>query len=519
MLSKLAGLGKLQSFVLLLGLAVLVRLDTLPISDVEYDESVYFLMAKSMVQQHAPYTVIWDHKPPGIYAIYYVALSLLGVSTVSVRLFACLATALSAFAALDIYQRLRPGGGWQRFLPALLVLLSFRKNGGEGANTEVFFVPAASWALLLLLSASEPLNVGARRRWRLFFAGCAAGVAFWIKFNTLLEIQLAGACAVLWLDDVKEGRLARVVEATSLAAIGFVAVALVAVVPFVLTDNLEVLTSSVIDANVRHVGRRMGALAMFTFVVQVVESSLVLWTLCLAGVLARVGKSTDQRSERSFWFLLVWLLAASASALAPGQPYSHYALETVVPLCVLSSVVFTDLFLAYLPEGRIALSAAAFLLLAGAGTNMLQVGLNLGREIATVVKQRSFQAIDTSRAVAAHIRASTRGGGPPSVYVVDAQPILYHLLDVVPPTKYAFPPFLIDPHFERVTGSDARAEVDRLLAQKPEFMVRRTDPLPAGTEMLAYIKREVEDEYVVERKIHNLEVLHRVDGRSDVASH
>jgi len=510
MLSKLDGLGRLATFALILAAALLLRLDTLPISDVEFDESVYFLMAKSMVQDHAPYTAIWDHKPPGIYAVYYLALSLFGVSTVSVRLFACLATALSAFAATEIYARLRPNSGWQRLLPALLVLVSFRKYGGEGANTEVFFVPAASYALLFLLSANAPDTAATKRRLLLFFAGCAAGAAFWIKFNTILEIQIAGAFAVLWLDQTRPNRLTRVVEATSLAAMGFLAVALFVVLPFIATDNLHLLTSSVIDANVRHVGRRMGALATFTFVVEIVETSLVLWTLSIAGLLARIGKGEDRPRERAFWFLLVWLLAAFASALAPGQPYLHYALETVVPLSLLASLVLAELFLSHLPSKRLALSAAAFLFLCAAGTNILKLGTNLGRELTSVVQQRSLCKVDTSRAVAEHILTSTHREGPPTVYVVDAQPILYHLLDVVPPTKYAFPPFLLDPHFVRVTGSDARREVDRLLAQKPEFLVRRTDPLPVGAKMLAYIDKEVSDDYVVERTIHNVEVLHRV---------
>jgi 4-amino-4-deoxy-L-arabinose transferase-like glycosyltransferase len=508
--SKVFTESKLKLFLLLLALTVLIRIDTLALSDVELDESVYFLMAKSMVQGHAPYSAIWDHKPPGIYAIFYSAFTLFGVSTFSMRLVACLAVALSALLTAQIYRRLRPAEGWYKLLPALLVVVLFRKSGGEGSNTEVFFTPVVAAAILWLLLGIDETAPLRTRRLALLGAGAAAGAAFWIKLNTIVEVGLAGAAAVLWLAGPVRPRLKRIGEETALTALGFVLFGLLALLPFWLTDHLTLLKTSVIDANIRHAGQRMGAQETFRYVMLIFESSILLWTLVVCGLVLRLGTAFDQRLDRAFWFVLAWLAGAFISAMAPGQPYLHYALETVVPLSVLATLCFEELFLTYLPRSRVLIAAAAFLVLGSAGTQPLVVGLNVGRELSDYVKNRSLHNVDTSRAVGDYIQEQA-SSSPPTLFVLDGHPIIYHTSGVVPPTKYAFPPFLLDPHFEHVTGVDGKTEIARIVADKPEFIVRRTDPLPVSVETLTQVNAELATRYHIDRQIHNVEILRRND--------
>ena len=517
--SKVFSESKPKLFLLLLALTVLMRIDTLALSDVELDESVYFLMAKSMVQGHAPYSAIWDHKPPGIYAIFYGAFMLFGVSTFSMRLVACLAVALSALLSSQIYQRLRPSraqapegepgsDGWYKLLPALLVVVLFRKSGGEGSNTEVFFTPVVALAVLSLLIGIDEASPLGRRRLALLGAGAAAGAAFWIKLNTIVEIGFAGAAAVLWLAGPMRARIKRIAEETVLTALGFVLFSLLAILPFVLTDHLSLLSTSVIDANIRHAGQRMGAQETFRYVMLIFESSILLWTLGLCGLLLRLRTAFDARVDRAFWFVVVWLSGAFISAMAPGQPYLHYALETVVPLSVLATLCFEELFLSYLPRSRVLLAAAAFLVLGSAGTQPLLVGMNVGRELSDYARHRSLHNVDTSRAVGDYIQEHA-SSSPPTLFVLDGHPIIYHTSGVVPPTKYAFPPFLLDPHFEHVTGIDGKTEIARIVAEKPEFIVRRTDPLPVSVETLTEVNAGLATRYHLDRQIHNVEILKR----------
>ncbi|HEX5656449.1 MAG TPA: glycosyltransferase family 39 protein [Polyangiales bacterium] len=498
-------MSKLKTYGLLFALTVLTRLDTYALSDIEFDESVYFLMARAMTQGHAPYTAIWDHKPPGIYGVYYVAITLLGQSAFAVRVFATLAIALSGWLAIQLHQRLRPGARYA-WVPGVLVVLMFRKYGGQGANNELFFVPAAAGSILLLLTAVQ--NQGARRPLQLLGAGALAGIAFWIKFNVVLEIQAAGAFAVLLLADKHPARMRRIGEEVIYAAIGFLIVAALVITPFALADLLGLFRYSTIEANVRHVGNRMTPLESFAFLLKVLEESMAQWALVVAGVVFHLRKDRDPILARQYTFVAAWLLGALASALAPGQPYDHYALEMAVPLCLAAWLTFEDVFLPHL-QGRAAVAALSFLILGSTGTSLFQVPLNVGRELASLIKRRSLESIDTSRWVTNYIREHTRGDDV-TLYVMDGQPLLYHLLEVDPPTRYAFPPFLLDPHFEHVTGSEAKPEVARILAEKPEWIVRRVDPFKESLMMREHIAELIAHDYTLETTIHNLDVLHRV---------
>jgi hypothetical protein len=494
-------------FGLLLGLTVLTRLDTYALSAIEFDEAVYFLMARSMAQGHAPYTAIWDHKPPGIYGVYFVAITLLGQSAFAVRVFATLAIALSGWLAVQLYLRLRPAAERFAWVPGVLVVLMFRKYGGEGANNELFFVPAAAGAILLLLTAVQ--NQGAGRPLQLLAAGALAGVAFWIKFNVVVEIQVAGALAVLLLSNrAHPARTRRMGEEAALTAIGFMVVAALVVTPFALADMLDLFRYSTIEANVRHVAQRMTPVQSLAFSLRVLEESMAQWALVIAGIVYHLRKDRDPAQARQYAFLIAWLLGALASALAPGQPYSHYALEMAVPLCLASWLTFEDLFLAPL-QGRAAVAALCFMIVGSTGTSLIAVPLNLGRELASLVKRRSLDSIDTSRWITHYIRAHTRAEKV-TLYVMDGQPLLYHLLEVDPPTRYAFPPFLLDPHFEHVTGAEAKPEVARILAGRPEWIVRRVDPFKESLQMRAHIAALIADDYALETTIHNVELLHRV---------
>jgi 4-amino-4-deoxy-L-arabinose transferase-like glycosyltransferase len=508
-MTRLTGL---KTFAVLFLFALLARVDTLALSDIGWDESLYFLMAKSMIQHHAPYTIIWDHKPPGIYAIYYLALELFGQSAFSVRIFASLAMALTSLFVIRIHNRLRNTRSWTDIVPGLLVLLAFRQYGSAGANNEVFFLPATTGAILLFLTGLDPARSMVRRRLALFFAGAAAAAAFWIKFNTVVEIAIAGIGIALWCTSAEETNPVKIwVERLSLSACGFIAVSLLVVLPFALTGNLALLFDSTIAANIRHVGQRMPALETLNYALQIVGGSIVLWALVLAGLafhLRKLRKDQDRILAHPYWFSLAWLLGAAISAFAPGQPYPHYALEMCVPLTLVAWLLFEDVFLANMPDRRATQAGIVFLLVGTIGVTLVEIPLALGRELTSLFKRGSLESVDTALAVSNYIRKHA-GNSKISLFVVDGSLMLYALTNVEPPTKYAFSPFLLDPHFQRVAGLDGKAEVTRILRSEPEFVVRSTNPLQEAIAMRAYVDGLLVDRYVVDTVIHNTEILRR----------
>ena len=65
---------------------------------------------------------------------------------------------------------------------------------------------------------------------------------------------------------------------------------------------------------------------------------------------------------------------------------------------------------------------------------------------------------------------------PREIYVLDSQPILYALTDQTPPTRYVLPSELFGRLLPGVAGIDATAEVARILATDPTFIIRRSNP-------------------------------------------
>ena len=63
-----------------------------------------------------------------------------------------------------------------------------------------------------------------------------------------------------------------------------------------------------------------------------------------------------------------------------------------------------------------------------------------------------------------------------ALYVLDYEPILYYLVDARMPTRYIFPPHLIDVQFQAVDRIRPLEELDRIMAQAPFYVVRTSPP-------------------------------------------
>jgi 4-amino-4-deoxy-L-arabinose transferase-like glycosyltransferase len=518
--------------------ALLLRLDTLLAASLDWDESVYFLMAKAMGQGHGPYTVVWDHKPPGVYAVFFLAMHLFGSSMIAIRIAACLAVGLSAYLAARIVEELRPEAGWRRWIPSLLVLVTSQKYGGTAANTEIFFAPAIAASILFLirglraaLAATTTTTATATTRSRrappgalqVLAAGLFAGLAFWMKFNTLIEIALVAAAATLSFLLARAAgapRLRPVVVAAALFGLGFVAVAGLTVLPFALAGKWPLLKDVLITANLRHVGNRMSLSHAGSYLQDVIETTSLLWMLCFAGLISLSGRPDARWREPRFWLPAVWLVGSLLATLAPGQPYPHYALETVVPLSVLGALVFDELLLRYLPGGRQTTAAVVFLVAGAAGTYPLAIPIAVARQLRSIQRTGSLAEVDGPHAIASfilqHARQAPLGGRPPlrptlrpTLYVVDSTPMLYDLAGAEPPTKFLFPPFLLDPHFIRVAGVDARGELERILATRPDFLVRLITPMSADADMRAFVDRSTATDYALEGQVDEVQILRR----------
>lgn len=493
----------LWTLALLFVCAVFLRLDTLFVASVDWDESVYFLMADSISRGEEPYTVMWDHKPPLIFYVYMVGRALSGGSMLGVRLLACLAVAVSALMSMRIYSQLTAREGRRPWWLAAMVLVAFRLYGGTAANTEVFFAPvvaAVVWCMLRALDAGDDLR--ARRR-QLLLAGFLTGVAFWLKFNTAIDIAIMLLTAQLVFHFGRRPRPTALQHGAAMLALGagFVLATVLVLSPYINWD-IRVLQQALVEANLRHVGQRPPLARSVEYVNGVFAEARCLWTL--AGMFLVWVTWKGGRERPALFVVAAWLLSSPAAALAPGQPYPHYALETLVPLCVAGALMFDALVLRHVPEGAPRSLALTFLVITS-------VGLPLGLPLTVARQARHWakgEAVDPLGRAAAWLKAEDAAGST-SVFVLDERPMLYHLLGTRPPTRYPFPPWLLDPRFVRVVGIDAQQELQRILAQEPRYILRRAEVWPELADSRSVVDAQIAPTYSLKAEVEGVEILER----------
>jgi 4-amino-4-deoxy-L-arabinose transferase-like glycosyltransferase len=446
---------------LLLTLATLAsRVPVLGRSVLDWDESLYFLMAQAWLHGHLPYTTIWDNKPVGIYVIFAGFQLVFGGGVVAMRLASVACVSLLAFAVFRITEVLAAERAAAWVAGGALVLCAL-SNDGLSANTELFmacFTALAVWAVL-----------AGRSGW---LVGVLLGCAFMVKYVAVFE-----APVVLGLYLYRQRRVGAAIPVIFGAAVPLVAV----VALYTAAGKLGLWWDCSVASNFRRVNVPMTAGALD----YALRTELWRWgPLYLAGVAMIPWALARRRGV----FLAAWLLAGLAGVVVAKSFYDHYVLQVLPVLCVSLGVWF-----AKLPRGvvlRAGVVIAALALPAWAA--------NVALHDAMVPD------------VTAQVGADLAGQHPASLYVFDSQPILYALAGQTPPTRYVLPSELVGRTLPGVAGVDAGAEVARILAGTPQFIIRRetpsTDPAVVNPAVYAQLEQALTARYRLWRAYPGVEV-------------
>ncbi|MDE8347424.1 MAG: hypothetical protein POH28_14820, partial [Acidocella sp.] len=157
--------------------------------------------------------------------------------------------------------------------------------------------------------------------------------------------------------------------------------------------------------------------------------------------------------------LAAWLGAALLGALAAKTFYDHFFLEALPVLCVIFGVTFARIR----PTGW-ARPVFTLLIL-----------------VQPIWAARTVLGNSITPDIPALVAADLRRQHPASLYIFDSEPIIYALTDTTPPTRYVLPSTLVGPTLPAVARVDAPAEIDRILATQPQFILCRTPPDPVDT--------------------------------------
>lgn len=453
-------------------LAVLTRAPSFAMSVVDWDESLYFIMAEQWRAGHLPYTAVWDNKPIGIYAIFAAFQSVFGDRILAMRLAALLAVAATALLVWRIARHIlrdRPPviAELCAGLAGALFILTAIPDDGIAANTEMFMEAFTCLGLLWALTPAG--RIGPLRAVGI---GFALGLAFMIKYVAVFDMFAVFAVMLLLPGRIGRGvaALRAVISQGLLFSLGALAPFLAAGALYAAAGDLPVFVQASLLSNLRRVAVPVsGGGALGAYIHQA-----VMFPLLYAGLLWLLVEAVRGRPCRRL--LLAWTVTSALGVASGGLYFSHYFLQILPVLCVAAGLLLAAALSLREALPRAALLGLALLSLWPTGR---AIAPDAGRMIAVAERPPvpGFAPLrDTPARVAADLLPALAQAPGETIYVFDGEPILYSLTRVRLPTRYVFPSFLQSRLLSHMIGIDPLATLDAIMAERPLFVIRRTIP-------------------------------------------
>jgi 4-amino-4-deoxy-L-arabinose transferase-like glycosyltransferase len=447
-------------------------------SVLDWDESLYLLMAEQWRAGHLPYTTIWDNKPIGIYAIFALFLAVFGDHVASIRIASACFVAINAFIVFRISLLIPSSAERLRdrcavFAGAAYIIGSI-SNDGLAANTEIFM---ACFTAAAVLCAASPQFCLRRPALRGLIVGLLFGMAIMVKYVAIFEL-FAVAFALLALRPDIPSQTRHILGAIA----GIALPALLTIGLYAANGELRIWWESSVASNFLRVATPFDAGALnYTFNLQVTRwlplfvSGIIMLAIFPWCVIKKTTKIQRGPASRFHLLLALWLIGGCLGVASAKSFYDHYFLQLLPVLCVCLSwvVVQATPFIRGLRVPKLILVFAVILLVPCNGA-CLALEAAAGPVIVTSHGKITLRS-DTPAEIARDI-TSVSAASSDCIYVFDYQPVIYSLTRKFPPTKYVLPSVLTTRFLAHVAGVDANAEVSRILETRPEFIIRSLFP-------------------------------------------
>lgn len=412
------------TWLILACVAVALRLPDIGNPLVDLDEQMYLLVGQRMWDGAIPYVAIWDRKPIGLFLLYAASAAIPADPVVAYHVVALVAAVATAGLIAALVRRVgTPAGG---LAAGIVYLVWLGLIGGRGGQSPVFYdLPMAAAALLVWRA-----QAGGRRD--ALLAMLLVGVALQIKPTVVFEGAFLGIALLVasWRRHRRVGRLAG-------DAILYAGVAL-----------LPTLLAGAVYAGIGHGEAWWFANVRSIFLRRVMPGEPIADRLFGQGLVLAVplliairGLLAQPPSVRLF--LGGWLATAILGWLLVPPYFNHYALPLLVPIAIAAGGALDRRSMQLLA----ALAGGALLIASG--------------------YPHAGETADTRRRLAALAEGIRGAAGPGCPFVFEAPPALYTVAHACLPTRYPFPPHLVEPSEAGAIGVDPRAELRRILAARP----------------------------------------------------
>lgn len=452
--------SRLAQFAFLFLIALLTRAPTFGEWNYDVDDQFYFLVGHRLLAGDTLYVDIWDRKGPLLYLL-YAGFAAVSPSAAVFQLAAALSAALGA-TGINALTRL-VSGPRQGLIAATAYLALICFFGGASGQTPVFYntlMIAAAWAIS---SRIEQLRNGRVDAILVGGVGCAS-LAIAIKQSAVVEAAFFGGYITwnLLRSGIHPIRI-------TFSLFGFGALAFL---PWVLVfawyghhDQIRPLWQALVESNVRRqYDSALGRILRLLILCGQLILPLVF------GVIGGRQLYRESSDRAAVIFIALWATVAMLAVISFPIVYSHYALPILPPLCILASAYF-----ARERTGALVFAAMVTVALVNGGT------LNLPQR---------WQAHKNAAELVAYAKEETPRG---KLLVWGIPSYLYVLLDTSPPSVLAFPPHFFQGDESGVSGIDEIAELQRILAARPETVIVQ-DPIltrPLSEQNMAAVARYV----------------------------
>lgn len=324
--------------------AIRIRLLQIPL---ERDEGEFAYMGQLMLQGHAPYSLAYSMKLPGIYAAYAMIMAVFGQTVGGIHLGFLLVNAASVVMVFLLGRRVFDPIAGAVAGVAYAIMTIQPGVLGTSAHATHFVVFFALGGILLLLNA-----IDSRRAWQLMASGLLFGIAFLMKQPGVFFI-LFGAAYLVWTDIC----VSRLPQPQSLRRLGLFLLS--AAVPFGLTClwlwNAGVFPRfwfwtydyARVYGGANSLSEGLGKLGRQIRWV-VAPSMILLWMLAFAGFSVFAW---NRDARKRLWFM-VSLFCFSALAVCAALRFSGHYFVLILPALALQAGLCVSAYTRMLSEKR-----------------------------------------------------------------------------------------------------------------------------------------------------------------------
>ncbi|MBV8299815.1 MAG: hypothetical protein JO083_09765 [Candidatus Eremiobacteraeota bacterium] len=428
--------------ILLVVLTACVRMHPFLEGNDDGDVGAYVLGARALLHGALPYTTVWEYKPPGLFALYAVALAVAVDGSRAAALLGLLAACATSLLLWRLVARTIPDGERAGIVAAVLYACCSIENDGLLGDAELLIAPFAAGSLLAL--AGRP-NAS-----RAALAGLLAAAAVQMKLSA------APFAVVAVLVALRAGGW----RALAPFAAAFAAPYALEALLYALAHRFGELWDANVGATLRRIASR-GATSQaprpFAVELRMLAPALELAPFAALRSAGWVGVFT------------LWLAADVLALVAVGEYDLRQFLPLVAPLAALGGIGADAL------ARRVRFGAAVPVLAC-----LLAFGLHGYFEVNSSLRiawMRDVRGVHDWR-ISEVDRIIARLHGVPlardGAWFMEVTPLAYDRLGVTPPTKYPLTSNLLNRALWPMLGLSGAGELARIVdCARPRWIVAR----------------------------------------------